>query len=196
MDDWVIEGLKPSHQRAEFACGKASLDVFLRKLVSQYEKRRLGRTFVATEPGQARVAGYYTLAAGSFAESRLPAEQRKHLPKHPVPTIHLGRLAVDTAYRGRRLGETLLIHALRAALALSEKLGAFAGCQSPRRGSAGVLPQIRLCAVAKCTLPPLFAHENGRGDVRLMMVCRNNVPMASRYRGFLADRLLNKKPTN
>jgi ribosomal protein S18 acetylase RimI-like enzyme len=56
----------------------------------------------------------------------LPAAERKKLPQHPVPTVHIGRLAVDQEFRGQGLGETLLFHALRAALELSEKLGAFA----------------------------------------------------------------------
>jgi GNAT superfamily N-acetyltransferase len=72
------------------------------------------------------VAGYYTLAAGSIGVTCLPEVLRKKLPKHPVPTIHLGRLAVDLAFRGRRLGETLLMHALRAALNLADKLGVYA----------------------------------------------------------------------
>jgi hypothetical protein len=64
--EWVIQRLTSAHDRTAFSCGKAPLDTFLVTLVSQYEKRRLGRTFVATEPGQTRVAGYYTLAAGAF----------------------------------------------------------------------------------------------------------------------------------
>jgi GNAT superfamily N-acetyltransferase len=86
----------------------------------------LGRTFVATQRGQARAAGYYTLAAGSFDLSCLPEAVRRKLPAHPIPTIHLGRLAVDLSFRMKRLGETLLFHALHQALELSEKLGAFA----------------------------------------------------------------------
>jgi GNAT superfamily N-acetyltransferase len=126
MAEWVIEPLRAAHDRSVFACGKAPLDSFLGTLVSQYEKRRLGRTFVATEPGQPRVAGYYTLAAGALDASCLPASARKKLPKHPIPTIHLGRLAVDQTFRGQRLGETLLFHALRQSLVVSERLGAFA----------------------------------------------------------------------
>ena len=68
-----------------------------------------------------RVAGYYTLAAGSFDVSCLPAAEHKKWPRHPLPTVHLGRLAVDRACRGKRLGETLLFHALHAALGLSEQ---------------------------------------------------------------------------
>src|SRR5262245_33479151 len=126
MAEWVIERLARAHDRSEFSCGKPALDTFIRTLVSQYEKRRLGRTWVATETGQARVAGYYTIAAGAFDITSLPEAVRKKLPKHPVPTIHIGRLAVDVAYRGQRLGERLLFHALHTSLDLSEKLGAFA----------------------------------------------------------------------
>jgi GNAT superfamily N-acetyltransferase len=123
MAEWLIERLRPEHDKAGFSCGKPALDAFLHTLVGQYEKRRLGRTFVALEPGQARIAGYYTLAAGSFDLHCLPESVRKKLPKHPLPTIHLGRLAVDRQHHGKRLGETLLFHALHAALDLSETLG-------------------------------------------------------------------------
>ena len=126
MAEWVIERFGSTHERAAFTSGKPLLDTFLRALVSQYEKRRLGRTFVATEPNSTRVAGYYTLAAGAFDVSCLPAALRKKLPKHALPTILLGRLTVDVAFRGRRLGETLLFHALHTDLELSETLGAFA----------------------------------------------------------------------
>ncbi len=126
MAEWVIERLDASHERAEFHCGHPTLDSYLRTLVSQFERRRLGRTFVAVEAGASRVAGYYTLAAGSFDASNLPAAERKKLPRHPIPTIHLGRLAMDKAFQGQRLGETLLFHALRSALEVSEQVGAFA----------------------------------------------------------------------
>jgi ribosomal protein S18 acetylase RimI-like enzyme len=126
MADWVIERLHSHHLRSEFTSGKEPLDRFLRTLVTQYEKRRLGRTFVATQPGNHRVAGYYTLAAGSIAVDCLPPAQQKKLPKHPIPTVHLGRLAVDSAFRGKRLGETLLMHALSSTLKTSENVGAFA----------------------------------------------------------------------
>ncbi len=126
MAEWIIERLHARHERGEFACGRPMLDTFLRSLVSQYEKRKLGRTFVATEAGDARVVGYYTLAAGSFDVSCLDESARKKLPKHPISTIHLGRLAVDSDFQGKHLGEALLFHALRTALELSEKLGAFA----------------------------------------------------------------------
>jgi len=54
MNDWRIERLDKTHQRAEFRCGQTALDDFLRILVSQYEKRNLGRTCVAVRADESR----------------------------------------------------------------------------------------------------------------------------------------------
>lgn len=126
MPEWQIQPLDRSHHRAEFCCGKAPLDDFLRSLVSQYEKRRLGRTYVAVYPEDKKVYGYYTLASGSVPFQNLPSHTAKKLPKHPIPVALLGRLAVDNAAQGRGLGAELLMDALRRCLRLSEGLGIFA----------------------------------------------------------------------
>ena len=100
MDEWVIEPLNASHERGDFCCGKTPLDTFLHSLVGQYEKRRLGRTYVAVRQGEKRVAGYYTLASGAIAFENVPAKPAKKLPRHPVPVVLLARLAVDTRHHG------------------------------------------------------------------------------------------------
>ncbi len=123
MPEWPIVRLGGEHERSAFSCGKPPLDEFLRTLASQYEKRHLGRTFVACHPGNNRVAGYHTLASGSIAFQNLPAAAAKKLPRHPVPSVILARLAVDRAAQGQGLGETLLIDAFRRTLDLSETLG-------------------------------------------------------------------------
>ena len=123
MPDWPIVPITGQHERLGFSCGKPPLDDFLRTLVSQYEKRHLGRTYVACHPATRRVAGYYTLASGSVAFQNLPAEAAKKLPRHPVPTVILARLAVDRTAQGQGLGEALLIDASRRTLDLSEALG-------------------------------------------------------------------------
>jgi hypothetical protein len=126
MAEWVIERLSSSHERGDFCCGKDALDNFLKTLVGQYEKKGIGRTYVATAAGEKKVLGYYTAAAGAFALDALPEPARKKLPKHPLPTIHLGRLAVDRCCQGQGLGEMLLFHFLHTALGVSEELGVFA----------------------------------------------------------------------
>jgi GNAT superfamily N-acetyltransferase len=125
MDDWSIERLGKSHVRGGFDCGKAPLDDFLRSLVSQYEKRNLGRTYVAVRPGEKKVLGYYTLASGAISFQNLPAAAKK-LPRHPVPVVLLARLAVDRSAQGSGLERALLVDALKRSLGLADRLGVHA----------------------------------------------------------------------
>lgn len=126
MADWTIEAFAKHHDRTSFSCGRPQLDDFIRARVSQYEKRRLGKTFVSVSLGGNRVIGYYTLAAGSLAFERLPTETSRKLPKHPLPVVLLCRLAVDQTVQGKRLGEGLLLDALQRTLNLSYGLGVHA----------------------------------------------------------------------
>jgi GNAT superfamily N-acetyltransferase len=119
MGDWIVEPLGKGHQRGEFSCGHASLDGFLKKYATQYARRKLGTTYVATQRGESRVLGYYTLAPSHFEFAHAPAKLLKGLPKHPIPSLLLARLAVDQSQHGRGLGKQLLFdafdHCLRVA---------------------------------------------------------------------------------
>jgi predicted N-acetyltransferase YhbS len=95
----------------------------LRTLVNQYERRNLGRTYVATEGEDQQVLGYDTLSSGSVSFDVLPAKQAKKLPRHEVPVILLARLAVDQRAQGKGLGGHRLGDAIRRSLDLSESLG-------------------------------------------------------------------------
>ena len=123
MADWQIERLERGHVRDAFSCGKPPLDEFIHRLVSQYEKRNLGRTYVAVHPGDRQVLGYYTLASGALSYQNLPESSARKLPRHPVPVILLARLAVDQGVQGQGWGEGLLIDAVHRGVGLSETLG-------------------------------------------------------------------------
>lgn len=126
MADWLIVPMTDTHERGEFSCGKAPLDVFLQKQAGQYARKRVGRTFVAVRPDSNKVIGYYTLAASAVGFADVPTEVSKKLPKHPVPCVLLGRLAVDVSARGIGLGADLLIDGLKRTLRLADELGVFA----------------------------------------------------------------------
>lgn len=84
MVEWIVEPFATDHDRSGFSCGSALLDDFIRARVSQYEKRRLGKTFVAVPQGQKRVIGYYTLAAGTVAFA-FAVRSRKKIAQTPCP---------------------------------------------------------------------------------------------------------------
>jgi GNAT superfamily N-acetyltransferase len=126
VNKWIVEPLSKLHRRDKFTCGKPSLDEFIRLHVSQYEKRRLGKTFVVAEPDETNIVAYYTLAASAITFEHVPVEISKKLPKHPVPVILLARLAIDQSVQGQRLGEYLLLDALFRCHELSGKLGVHA----------------------------------------------------------------------
>ena len=113
MAEWQISPLSKAHDRSDFSCGKPDLDRFLLELSSQYDKKDYARTFVLTRSDSPVVLGYFTLSASLISLEVLPGETRRRLPKHPAPVAQIGRLAVDLSVRGERLGEKLLVEALR-----------------------------------------------------------------------------------
>ncbi len=120
-----VERLNAAHNRAAFDCGIAALNTYLGSQASQDEKRRVASCFIAVETATSKIAGYYTLSAASVDLSDIPAALAKKLPRYPaVPTIRLGRLAVDAALPGQGLGAALLWDAL--ARAAKVEIGAFA----------------------------------------------------------------------
>jgi GNAT superfamily N-acetyltransferase len=122
---WTIERLARQHDRTAFGCGKPTLDEFITRYATQYEKRNVGRTYVLLRD-EPRVFGYYTLAAADVQLTDLPAEVAKRLPRHPVPVALLARLAVDQSVRGQGPGGLLLRDALTRVLSLSDLIGVFA----------------------------------------------------------------------
>jgi GNAT superfamily N-acetyltransferase len=112
-----LEVLGSDHDREGFTCGVDALDTYFAHHASQDVRRRASGCYVAVDVATGKVAGYYTLAASGVPLTDLPDSLAKRLPRYPlVPVARLGRLAVDTAYRGQKLGGALLADAaMRAA---------------------------------------------------------------------------------
>jgi GNAT superfamily N-acetyltransferase len=123
MPTWNIERLDRGHLRDTFDSGNATLDDWLKRYATQFERRNLCRTFVATRPPAKTVLGYYAISNHAVGYESLATEQSKGLPRVDVPVVLLGRLAVSQSEQGQGLGALLLIDALRRSLLLSEQLG-------------------------------------------------------------------------
>lgn len=104
--------LDASHDRSGFDCGTPTLNRYLAEQASQDMRRRVASCFVARDDA-GRIAGYYTLAAASVPLTEPPALVTKKLPRYrAVPTVRMGRLAVDLSFKGRGLAGALLADAL------------------------------------------------------------------------------------
>jgi len=119
-----VERLASRHDRAAFSCGIPELDDYLCRQAGQDQRRKVAACYVATEPATpSRILGYYTLSSYGVRLIDLPMDIRRRLPKYPtVPAALIGRLAVNVEARGRRVGESLLLDALRRTLRLADEL--------------------------------------------------------------------------
>lgn len=111
----LIEALVSHHDRSVFTCGVEALDGYLRRQAGQDARKHIAATFVLVEMDRPAVLGFYTLSATSLRLTDLSDPIAKKLPRYPlVPSILLGRLAVDRTQRGKGYGELLLIDACRS----------------------------------------------------------------------------------
>jgi GNAT superfamily N-acetyltransferase len=126
MDETRIEPLTAKHEKGIFDCGKSPLNSFIRQHAIVNNERGVSRVYVAVRGTDHRVLAYYASSAGTFLRDHLPLDDQAGLPRYPLPTAHLGRLAVDLSCRGQRLGELLLFHFLKTACDVAEQIGVFA----------------------------------------------------------------------
>lgn len=63
------------------------------------------------------------LCTSRIARKHIAKEELRGAPPHPVPSILLARLAVDTDFKEQGLGRTLLIEALCDAMAAAQVIG-------------------------------------------------------------------------
>ena len=112
--------LNSNHDIADFCCGVASLDDWLKKRAQQNQISGASRTYVVTQHN--KVIGYYCLASGALALNSAPSNIRRNMPD-PIPMVILGRLAVDKEYSGYGIGSALLKDAVLRVIQASEVLG-------------------------------------------------------------------------
>lgn len=116
------ESIGSHHRVAAFDCGEEPLNAYLRKFALANHQAGDARTFVAGDRVHT-VLGYYTLTASQVAHENASERLVKGAARHPVPVALLARLAVDRTAQGRRLGQSLLLDAIRRVLEVAEAVG-------------------------------------------------------------------------
>ncbi len=123
MARWTIRRLDKSHDRTTFDCGQAMLNEWIKDRASQFDRRDLSRTFVATRSKEWGVVGYYAISSHRVVHQMLPDDEAKSLPRLDIPVVLIGRLAVDRSAQGQGVGALLLVDALRRSANISEQIG-------------------------------------------------------------------------
>ena len=113
--------LTTTHVLNEFGCGEASLDEWLKRRALANQQSGASRTFVVADQ-DARVYGYYAMAAGAVSHQEATSRVRRNMPD-PIPVMVLARLAVDQRAQGIKLGAALLQDAVNRAVTVSHNAG-------------------------------------------------------------------------
>lgn len=123
---YSIEPLADHHDRMAFSCGVEALDTYFHRQAGQDARRGTAVVFVLAADNKT-VAGFYTLSSLSLMGEDLPEKFAKKLPSSSsIGVTLLGRMAVSKDLKGQRLGEFLLMDALKRALQVSKEVASWA----------------------------------------------------------------------
>lgn len=122
-----IVRLEKKYDKSTFDCGYILLDRYIKTQARQDVDRDLSACFVLIDNADI-IRGYYTLSANSIKRNNFPENLSKKLPPsyEDLPTVLLGRLAIDKSLQGQGYGEIMLIDALKRCYYISESLGTIA----------------------------------------------------------------------
>ena len=113
--------------RNGFDCGVAELNDYLRRLADQHQRKGVSTPFVLVDTDTPReILGYYCLSATHVDAAELLEDDRKKLPRYPVPCFRMGRLAVSKTRQGQGIGKPLVACALERCLNSRRDVAAYA----------------------------------------------------------------------
>ncbi|MBE8720675.1 GNAT family N-acetyltransferase [Sphingobacterium pedocola] len=131
----TLKVLEKRHNRKGFSCGVLELDNYIKHYVSQDVKRKLSVCYVLDDE-DANVIAYFTLSSGSVDLNDIPDDLKSSLKYAEIPVVIIGRLAIHVDYQGNKLGQILLIDALKRIIEISALVGNHAVIVDPINESA------------------------------------------------------------
>lgn len=115
--------LTEKHEIVQFCSGEESLDSWLRERALANMKAFASRTYVLCPANSNRVIGYYALCMGQIFSSEVVGSMRRNMP-HQIPSVILGRLAIDEKWQGKGLGGALLQDAVQRSVRAAKEVSA------------------------------------------------------------------------
>lgn len=125
---YATTSIEAADSNTGFSCGKHALDDYFARHAVANDQAGIGRAYVlrrqeSDPPELPSVLGFYTLSMAVAESKDISQFMRKRLPRYPMPVALIGRLAVDQRAQGRRVGEKLLIDALRRVVDAADLVG-------------------------------------------------------------------------
>ena len=123
----IVRFDKGIHDRNTFDCGHAALNDYFKRQASQHLRRGVCTIYVLiNEAAPARILGFYTLSNSQIARTDIDERTARSLPRHPIPTITLGRMGVHQKEQGKGFGSILLVDAIKRCCLVSQEVGVYA----------------------------------------------------------------------
>ena len=119
-----IKDVLPKSKLKKFDCGIKELNEFFSRYSLKNDILGIGKTFVAYDENE-NIAGYFTLATAQVVFEDIPYEYRDKLPKYPIPSLRIARLAVSKDFQGKGIGKWLLKQALIKIIQVAEITGLY-----------------------------------------------------------------------
>lgn len=131
-----LEILNEGHDASRFQCEEEDFCIYLNEYALTDISLGLARTFVEidqTQPATRNIAGFFTLRAhsalieDSFFEDAISEDEDKSDAIYPssieVPFVELMFVARDLFWKGKGLGDTLMIDALKIVAETADRIG-------------------------------------------------------------------------
>jgi predicted N-acetyltransferase YhbS len=118
-----IVRLEDAQDGQHFGCGNGGLNKYLKREALDHQKKHYSVTWVAQRPGFNRIIGYITLSMACVITETADAELFSGLPHYPMPTLLVGKLAVNIDDQNQHVGSKLLNKAFDIAIEAVESLG-------------------------------------------------------------------------
>lgn len=109
-DGFIRERLTANHDISDFSSGQPEIDLWLKQYALSAGGRDYGRTYV-WHAGDGRVVAFFTLSGHMIDRDQLPEKKRRG-EQREIPSILLGKLALDKSIQKRHFGEELIADAV------------------------------------------------------------------------------------
>ena len=119
-----IQQIKSKSSLKKFDCGVKELNMYLYGYAQKNDILGLGKTFIALDDNNF-ILGYFTLSIAQISYEELPTSYSSNLPKYPIPSLRIARLAVHKDLQGKGFGKKLLTQAFLKIIQVAEITGLY-----------------------------------------------------------------------